>query len=87
MESIDSQIPKRQKLVTFSKKYGAICKKHRGPHKSYNSVTVIILILMVLLSIGVGAQETQEEVDMPTSITQRKVSAKWLISPRSFERK
>jgi hypothetical protein len=36
MESIDLQIPKRQKSVTFSKKYCALCKKHRGPHKSHN---------------------------------------------------
>ena len=31
-ESIDSQVPKRQKAVTFSDKYCALCKKHGGPH-------------------------------------------------------
>ena len=37
MDSIDSQIPKKQKLVTFSKKYCTLCKKNRGPHKSHNT--------------------------------------------------
>ena len=37
IEPIDSQIPKRQKSFTFSKKYCALCKKHGGPHKSHNT--------------------------------------------------
>jgi hypothetical protein len=37
MESSDSRIPKKQKLVTFSEKYCALCKKHGGPHKSHNT--------------------------------------------------
>ena len=37
MESIDLRIPKRHKLVTFSEKYCALCKKHGGPHKSHNT--------------------------------------------------
>jgi len=37
MESSDSRIPKKQKSVTFSEKYCALCKKHGGPHKSHNT--------------------------------------------------
>jgi hypothetical protein len=37
MESSDSRIPKKQKLVNFSEKSCALCKKHGGPHKSHNT--------------------------------------------------
>ena len=37
MESMDSRIPKKQKVVTFSDKYCTLCKKHGGPHKTHNT--------------------------------------------------
>ena len=37
MESMDSQIPKKQKAVSFSDKHCVLCKKHGWPHKSHNT--------------------------------------------------
>jgi hypothetical protein len=61
MEYINSCIPKKSKQVVFSDKHCTLCKKHGGPHKS---MTVVSIILTVLLSTGMGAQEAHKGTGM-----------------------
>jgi hypothetical protein len=87
MDLIDLQIPKKRKLVTFSEKYCALCKKRRGPHKSHNTCDCHCFNSNGTPIKRNGGSGSARGADMLKSIAQRKVRVKGLILPRSFERK